>query len=241
MSAVASRAGDPAVSWLLREAGQVPDGDGWLTEAERTAQERFVVTKRRKEWRLGRWAAKSLVAGVTAVPIERVSILARSHEDGLPLVHGLGRRPPRVSISHRNGLAVAAVSPPGVAVGCDLELVEPRPAGFADDWFTPRERDLIEGSGPLREEMTTLTWSVKEAALKAVGEGLRMDTRSVETTVGAPAVADTPTGAWSAAGARVEGVGEFSGWWRRLSGHVLVVLASPGALAEPPTVWANSR
>lgn len=46
------------IIWILATAGEVPDGDGWLSGPERRDQAGLRVPKRRAEWRLGRWAAK---------------------------------------------------------------------------------------------------------------------------------------------------------------------------------------
>lgn len=53
-----------------------------------------------------------------------------------------------VSLSHRAGLALCTVAPAGVALGCDLEPVEPRSDAFVADYLTPAERALVERDGP---------------------------------------------------------------------------------------------
>ena len=130
MTAASGRRGSQA-GWCLGHAAHVPSGDEWLTDAERTSQERFVVPKRRADWRLGRWTAKTAVSAWTGgARREHIGILARSGDDGYPVVEGAGTPAPRLSLTHRGELAVAVVAPAGTAVGCDLELVEPRPERF---------------------------------------------------------------------------------------------------------------
>ena len=69
--------------------------------------------------------------------------------------------------------------------------------------------------------MANLVWSAKESALKALGEGLRLDTRSVEMDT---AELKVNGDAWSPL--VVTGPGEriFRGWWRVSDGFVWTVL-----------------
>ena len=123
--------------------------------------------------------------------------------DGTPI--GVG-----VSISDRAGWAVCVTSPTGLpAVGCDLELVEPRSPGFVRDFLTVAEQHLVAScaAGDERDAVTNLIWSAKESALKVLRVGLRRDTRTLEVTPAAPR-AD----GWGALTVQaVEGT-VFSGW-----------------------------
>lgn len=248
--ATAARRHDTSPVWMSGHAADVPEGDGWLTPAEREAQQRFVLTRRRADWRLGRWTAKtalaewltsgasdgSVAAGSACTDPSRIGIVARGEEDGYPLVEGLGTAPPRVSLTHRNGLAVACVAPAEVALGCDLEFVEPRPERFASDWFDPAECERVRRTPPAgRDELVTLTWSAKESALKATGDGLRVDTRTVATEITEPLHQDH---SWGRVHAAVVGHPPLAGWWRRLLGHVLVVLTDrPEPWGPPRRLW----
>jgi 4'-phosphopantetheinyl transferase len=83
------------------------------------------------------------------------------------------------------GTGLAAVDRAEAAVGCDVERISPNILEFIDDYITPSERLLIEGSAPdRRAEAATLIWCAKESALKSLREGLRRDTRSVEVSFG---------------------------------------------------------
>ena len=70
-----------------------------------------------------------------------------------------------------------------MALGCDLELVEPRSDRFVADYLTAAEQQLVLGAGPERDLVANLIWSAKESALKVLRVGLRRDTRSVEVTL----------------------------------------------------------
>ena len=71
------------------------------------------------------------------------------------------------------------------AVGCDLELVEPRTPGFVADFLTAAEQQSV-ASRPDPDAAANLIWSAKESALKVLQTGLRRDTRSVEVAVDEP-------------------------------------------------------
>ena len=57
-----------------------------------------------------------------------------------------------------------------------MELVEPRAPSFAETWFRLNERNWCQGD-PRRESQV---WAIKEAVLKVLGTGLRLDPREVE-------------------------------------------------------------
>ena len=79
-------------------------------------------------------------------------------------------------------------------VGCDVEIVEPRSAGFVADFLTPAEQEYVASRPDEdRHAAANLIWSAKESALKVLRTGLRRDTLSVEVTIG-HAPATTPEG-----------------------------------------------
>ena len=66
-------------------------------------------------------------------------------------------------------------------VGIDLDRVEHRDESFLTDYFTAGEQAFTRALPEhLRDLWVTLAWSAKEAVLKVLGVGLRMDTRKVE-------------------------------------------------------------
>ncbi len=134
-----------------------------------------------------------------------------------------------IALTHRAGHAVCAVAPAGILLGCDLEVVEPRSDAFVADFFTPAERSLVAQAPPEdRPLLANLLWSAKESALKALREGLRRDTRSVEVSF--------PEGSekgWSPFTADcTETFQTFHGWWRR-DGDLLLTVAAAPAPAVP--------
>ncbi|HEV3276529.1 MAG TPA: 4'-phosphopantetheinyl transferase superfamily protein [Terriglobia bacterium] len=172
------------VHWLEQSDADVPAQNDWLSASEEIRLDGLRFAKRRADWRLGRWTAKRAVARCLNLPGDSATLARleiRPAPDGAPEAFLAEQAAPVViSLSHRAGHAVCAVAPAGTALGCDLEVIEPRSAAFAADYFAPDEQALIARAPPAdRERLLTLVWSAKESALKALREGLRLDTRCV--------------------------------------------------------------
>lgn len=179
------------VYWLKQTQADVPSDDAWLTLDERARLSCMQIPKRRNDWRLGRWTAKSAVAAYFHWPFERMSdieILAVPSGAPKVVIRDL-MTPPNISITHRGTMGMCALGPPAIALGCDLELLEPRTEAFINDYFTPGERAVLHqfsvADHPL---IANLFWSAKESALKAFGEGLRVDTTLVEVDLVLPEI-----------------------------------------------------
>ncbi|HEX6898665.1 MAG TPA: 4'-phosphopantetheinyl transferase superfamily protein [Thermoanaerobaculia bacterium] len=214
---------DPGAGWLLVHEDALPQDDSWLTPAERLHLATLRFPPRRASWRLGRWAAKRAVSAFLGSPaLESLEI--RAAPDGAPEAFVGGKPAPVVlSLTHRGALAACAVAPPGVALGCDLERVEPRSEAFVRDYFTDAERTWT-ASAPDPSLGANLIWSAKESALKALREGLRMDTRAVEVRL----PSGDPVEGWLPLEVRYPAAGRsFRGWWRREGDCVLTLAADP--------------
>lgn len=213
--------------WLTRSLADVPAGDGWLSARERTTLAGLRAPARRASWRLGRWAAKAAVSTWSGVPLDEVEIV--SLEDGAPeaLVDG-GRAATAISLSHRKERALAVVADRPAAVGCDLELIEPRSPAFVSTWLAPAERAQLAAVGEQgRAALANLIWTAKEAAAKARHEGLRLDVgHAVVELEWEPA----DDGAWRELRVRWERDGLTAhGWWRQEPVWVFALVS------EPPT------
>jgi 4'-phosphopantetheinyl transferase len=241
------------MEWLVRGESEVPAGRGWLTEVEarRAASMRF--TKRRTEYLLRRYAGKCAVAAVQGLgedpsTLARVAVL--NAPTGAPYVEVDGTRLGLdVSLTDRAGWAVCLVGPDLGAVGCDLEIVEPRSEGFVRDFLTRAEQQRVAAARDAHgsdgwDATANLIWSAKESALKVLRTGLRADTRTVEVSLGEgpggagdPGVAasDDAAGAgWHALAVDTR-LGSLPGWWRRDGVFLLTVVAGHAdALAHPP-------
>ncbi len=220
--------------YLLVEAAELPAENHWLGPAERAQLARLPAAPRRADWRLGRWAAKrALLAWLGVEPgaesWSRLEILADG--DGRP--DAVWRSRPLalgLSISHRAGRALAVVGAAGAALGCDLEMVEPRTPAFVADFLTVAEGALVDAAAPpQRALMANLIWSAKESALKLRRVGLSVDTRSVEIALDG----STPRLGWSGFRATDTAHGDaLTGWWRLEGPFVFTFCSHP--LGAPP-------
>lgn len=212
------------IRWLLSRDVTPPNDDSWLGPRERRVLSGLKVPKRRSEWMAGRLVAKRVLAGQLEVDaLKRIEILAA--DDGAPEGFFDGRKLDcSISISHRDS-AAACVFARGAAVGCDLELIEPRTARFVRDFFTERERTSLGNTdASLRDRHVALTWSAKESALKVLRVGLRRDTRRVDVEI-EEAASELP-GWHRFACSTMPEARRLRGWWRQDRGLVLTVLSN---------------
>lgn len=213
---------------IVRQSlADVPAGDDWLTSWERDYAASRRVPKRREEWRLGRWTAKLAVRGWTA-SASPVEIEIRPRADGAP--QALIRGAPAdctISLSHSNGHAICAIASYGRSIGCDIEIIEARDPSFAADYFTADECAFVESvPTDARALATTLIWSAKECALKAIGEGLRLDTREVEVVTNGITLVDAGPSWHGIEVVRFDPRTSYPGQWRLEWPFVTTVVAS---------------
>jgi 4'-phosphopantetheinyl transferase len=195
-------------------------------------------TKRRTEYLVRRLTAKHAVAASlgwpTDVPtLNRIAVLNRVtgapyvQVDGEPL--GLD-----VSLTDRAGWGVCLVGSDLGAVGCDVEIAEPRSEGFVSDFLTPHEQAMVRSaaSAEQADRLANLVWSAKESALKVLRTGLRRDTRTVQVHLDP---ADAPSGpTWAPLEVRSDDRPPMPGWWRQDGPWLLTVAYDrPGPAPEP--------
>ncbi len=247
---------NPTLAWLSQGMSDVPGDDAWLAPREAQYLARLRFPKRHGEFRLGRWTAKRTIAlrlGREASAPELRAILIDRAPDGAPAAF-VGDRPADLylTMTDRADPAVCLGGPPGSALGCDLELGEPRSAAFVSDYFTPEEQRLVAEAPPGegRDLIANLVWCGKESALKVLRTGLRRSTLSVEVSLPVGPSVD----GWAPLRVRsVEGA-SFPGWWQRFGAFVLTMAATvdfapPRALVSPPGLasaapgeqWLRSR
>jgi 4'-phosphopantetheinyl transferase len=216
------------VRWHLARAEEVPTDDEWLLDEERAVVAELGVAKRRSDWRLGRWTAKMLLSSELAVRPSRIEI--RAADDGAPDAYVDGTHAEvSLSLSHRDGVAVAAVSPLPTTVGIDLEMLETRSDAFVREWLAAEEQAQLPSAGAARDVQVLCCWTAKEASAKVLREGLRLDVRHAVVVAGPSAPAWSPLEVtW-----RTEGI-VHSGWWRCDDSTVVVVVTDPPS--DPPTV-----
>lgn len=231
------------VRWLVRSASNYPEilaaqaPVDLLAEQEQAKLATLNVNKRRRDWLLGRLTAKQLLQTVLhdaeGIVLRQDQIVIDNDPDGAPfaaLLNDVGsnieRLPWSLSISHSNGAAYSAVHPTAI-VGADMERIEPRAWNFVRSYFSSTEIDLVESLvGEERDLLITAIWSGKEAVLKVLREGLRLDTRTI-TCLFDVSLASTTAWVPYAIGSQVylsTPSEQWSGWWRCWQGEFPFVL-----------------
>ena len=225
--------------WHSAGSAEVPAGDDWLSEREAARAAGMRYPKRRSEFRLGRWTAKTTIARLLEPPgnpgpLAGIEIASAPGGAPDPRVREASA-PVSISMTDRADWAVCLASTARLALGCDLELVESRSDSFVTDYLTTAEQRLVLDSGHDRDLMANLVWSAKESALKVLRVGLRRATRSVEVTL-----EDRNVSGWGALQIRdLHSDAVFPGWWCCFGDFILTVAASdairpPNPLVEPP-------
>ena len=235
--------GGESVYWLMQ--GEHVEGTShvspfFLSAAEWAYCSALKSDKRRRDWLLGRHAAKNVVAELLRdhfrqeTPLDHIVILP--HADGWPMVSVPDdvRASLTLSISHSHNFAFcAAAARPQWSLGADIEYVEPRSEAFITDYFTSREGEFLAVAPP--EQRVTLSnaiWSGKEAALKAIRRGLAEDTRIVSCLPhpllgGSDAWLPMPI-IWNE-GAPAATRLALSGYWRMSGDFVMTLVAASGS------------
>ena len=216
------------VHWLEQIEADVPAENAWLSAGEIARLNGMRIAKRRNDWRLGRWTAKRALASYLNLPahphvFRRIEI--RPASSGAPEAF-LANKPAAVtvSLSHGAGRAICAVASAGLELGCDLEVIEPRSEAFLSDYFTAEEQALVARAPATdRARLSTLLWSAKESALKALHTGLRLDTRSVIASLDDTAF---DLNGWSRLQVRYTGGRIFHGWWQHVDNIMRTVVAN---------------
>ncbi len=223
------------MGYLSLTLADVPEEDEWLSAAEQLQQDKFRFTKRRSEWRLGRWTAKRAASLYLARKCDHAALSRleiRAAPDGAPDVFVENQPAPvSLSISHSAGRSLCAVGSRQATVGCDLELIAPHDESIVADYFTAEEAALIRHAAIAdRPLYVMLIWCGKESALKSLRQGLRRDTHSVVVEF---AEAVDPE-SWNPLSVGcLESSCSFHGWWRVAAGFVQAVTSTePGIPRE---------
>jgi 4'-phosphopantetheinyl transferase len=228
---------DLAIVYQARgRADEVPPGTEWLTSGEKLVEAGLAIAKRRLDWRLGRWLAKQAVSACLVDRPEEIQpsdVEVAARLDGAPGARVLpvgDAIPLSISISHSDGVGLAVAAAGDVALGCDVERIAPRSERFVADYLTMQERETVDRTpAHLRSTVVTFIWSAKEAALKVLKQGLRMDTRSVGVEV--PSTLQNGTthprdGRWCSIRVHTPGARALEGYWWVGDGCVWTILGN---------------
>jgi phosphopantetheinyl transferase len=235
---------------VLVQASEHPSlaaGQAWpglLSPREEALLAGLAFLPRRRKWLLGRAAAKRLLAlwpGLAEAPPTSLSVLNRPSGEPFVLVAGQGEWPHAISLSHRSAAGLAAApETPGQRIGADLETVEPRDPALVRQFFTDGETALVAGGGQNGDEIVARIWSAKEAVLKLLGLGLRLDTRAIAVSLDGEPWAGCPTDfdpidvslrpdvlptPWP---------GSMRVAWRKQAGFVVTIAVADGCVGSKP-------
>jgi 4'-phosphopantetheinyl transferase len=211
--------------YLVQHQLDLPPHQHWLGRQEAGVLASLDFPKRRRDWLLGRWAAKAALTRLQPAPDRPMSHWQiKADHDGAPMILQGGHKTGiPVSLSHSGSQAVCVLGGEPMQIGCDLEKVEARSRAFEETFFTDSELALLDRQADdIRPSLVTLIWSAKESALKALRLGLKADTRRVELK----SFTGTNTSSWGSI--LVEDrqqAREFHGWWREQEQMVLTILS----------------
>lgn len=156
------------------------DGDrmrALLSEEEAQRVASFADPKRRREFVLGRAAARLLLSERLAVAPSEVKL--RVAESGVVEVASGGLY---LSISHSGDWAVAVAS--SRRIGVDIERITPRLPELEQYMLHPEEPSLADALSLDKERANILCWTLKEATLKAMHRGLAYSPKKLRLDVG---------------------------------------------------------
>ncbi len=210
--------------WCLHPPVMIDQKQPGLSADEEAVYKGFRFAARQGSWLSGRFAAKRLLASILddGLPYDQIEIVNDALGAPQAMVSGqnLGGC---LSISHSDGWAAAAYAPAGLRIGIDLEVAEQRSERFIQDYFTLAEQGLLATRDELADRMATLIWSAKESMLKAMGLGLRVDTRQIQVdAIGDEALLSQP-GWFSLSLSSLCRNGNWTGFWRDAGAFVITL------------------
>lgn len=193
VSAAAADAGDAPVDVAVHFARVRPVAAlaARLTAAERRRCERFLQEPDRDRFATARALLRTVIGdGRRATAAVEVLKTPAGRPYLEPVVSGAGEPPPHISLSRSGTWAVVATCREAL-VGVDVEhLSGVDQPGFERLVCTPEEAARLSGLAPPQAAAERLRiWTLKEALLKASGEGLRTDPRSFAAVEGERALA----------------------------------------------------
>jgi 4'-phosphopantetheinyl transferase len=168
--------GGLAVWWLATGAAQPSDMQRWLSMlvcAERERAARFWIEADRRQFVAAHALLRAMLAYYFDVPGLAWRFLVDAN--GKPRVDpNVGPHEIQFNLSHTRGLVAVALATRG-AIGVDVEEIDEAKAdlGIAEAYFAPSEVELLQRA-PSSERARCFfrLWTLKEAYIKATGEGL---------------------------------------------------------------------
>ena len=236
-----TEAGNSALAvqvWTMATAGlteaSVAPWAAVLDAAERARAARFAFAPSRIGFIAAHALARAALAALAGSAPQAFGFAAGAHGKPLAL---LGGRPAGIafSLSHTDGLVGVALAPmAALPLGLDLEPRDRRaPLQVARRWFTPRELAWLKSLPAARRgEGFFRLWTLKEAFIKATGNGLSQNLASFGFEADPPRIFFV--------GAAAE---RAQDWWftqRVVPGGFLAALGLRAAGAVPEVTWRQA-
>jgi 4'-phosphopantetheinyl transferase len=151
----------------------VADWRSCLDAAEQVRADRFHFDEDRTTYIAAHWLIRNALASVGGLPPTDWRFIVERH--GKPEIDPvLGRPDLHFNLSHARGLVACAVAT-GATIGIDVETLSRKHVGLeiADRFFTPSEVAILRAAASGQQlEAFFRFWTLKEALIKATGEGL---------------------------------------------------------------------
>jgi 4'-phosphopantetheinyl transferase len=166
---------DVQVWWMACEDPAADDLTGWracLDATERAQADRFHFAIDQSTYTAAHWLVRNALASAGGLPAHEWRFVPGQH--GKPAIDpALGRPDLAFNLSHTRGFVACAIGWHGM-IGIDVEDLSRRPdLDIADNFFSPSEVALLRRDARERQHETFLRfWTLKEALIKATGEGL---------------------------------------------------------------------
>jgi 4'-phosphopantetheinyl transferase len=169
--------------WRIDLRGDVDSDErlAVLSADERSRAARFVTDSARRTFIMARSAMRAILSQyVAATPL---ALRLSSTRRGKPFL--VDYENVNFNLSHSHNLAALAVVTSPRRIGVDIEKLGRIPKGVTTEAFLPAEIRLIE-TAPNPTASFFAHWTMKEAYLKASGDGLHVPLTSVRVAPGAP-------------------------------------------------------
>lgn len=130
--------------------------------------------KRKKEYLLGRYAAKEALKNfLNESQLSKINIYPGPL--GEPVIHHETGFAMEVSISHSHEMIGGLVFPKGYSIGLDIEKIDPRRMDAIKSKSSEEEILQLENLKEDRNSLLTLLWTIKESFSKVLKRGLKAD------------------------------------------------------------------
>lgn len=194
--ATAPRRGAVRVRWIRPDAADAASRAAWnaiLSPEERDRAARFRFDADRHAFLAAHALLRAMLSERADIPPEAWRFVAGpAGKPALDPAHGLPWL--RFNLSHARSLVACAVAV-GDDIGIDVESLDRRPPaeGLAARWFAPEEAACLAATPEAgRTEAFLRFWTLKEAFVKATGDGIALGIERVVFALDPPRLLRAP-------------------------------------------------